>query len=138
MVALLAALWIGSTSSVEAPALPPIPPGLPPAIETPCDTCADEPGIWLPLRRAEAIDRQRRQANALQEKCQARLDYQAEVCDARCQSMGRIARKEGELDAALAALEEVDWESRLTWGLGGVVVGVGLTTILVWSFAAGR
>ena len=87
MLSLLAALWIGSTTNIEAPALPPLPSGLPPAVETPCQGCASEPGIWLPQARAIAIDRQRQEANVLQEKCQARLDYQAEVCDARCQSM---------------------------------------------------
>ena len=105
----VALLLIGST--IE---LPPLPKGLPPAQMTPCEDCCKEKGVWLPLARADAVDLQRQRCKVLPDRCEAALE---------------VERAQGELDKRLAKLEGLEeagkgqWLDRLTWGIGGLVVG---------------
>ena len=117
MHAALVVLLIASTSS--APALPPLPEGLPPAVETPFERCEAGPGVWLPLKRADAIDLQRQQCKVLPERCQAALDEDAELLKPRMDLAHAQGRVEG-LEEGMKA----PWGDRLTWGAVGAIIGV--------------
>lgn len=115
----VALLLIASTSSV--PQLDPLPEGLPPAQMTPCEDCCKEPGVWLPLLRADAIDLQRQQCKVLPERFKLRLDI--------CEAEKEVAHTEGWLEGVEEA-QSTPWTTWLTAGTVGAIIGT-LVGILV-------
>jgi len=115
----VALLLIASTSSV--PELAPLPEGLPPAVMTPCEDCCKEPGVFLPLIRADAVDLQRQQCKVLPD----RFRLHVKVLEAEKE----LARTEGYLKGVEDA-QKTPWTTWLTAGTVGAIIGV-LTGIIV-------
>lgn len=123
-----------STEPHKAPSLDPLPKNLPLAVRTPAP--CQRPGTWLPSPLDNAINKQREQCKRLPARCQARLDATTELCEHEKELERAVGRQEGHLQA-LQEYDRNDLLERVTWGIGGVIIGVIITAAFVGGMNLG-